>query len=385
MVAAALSASSRFFGFTAQSAMPRPALLTGVKWSTASIHFGIGGSTPAFGRLRHCRSAKTIRSAPSTIWNVLVPSADEPCVLAPAALATMRPTTPTAVSPTTQPTMNAGPFVRARGVTSMSTTPMIGIGLIPAAIAMGRIWPIACRMRVRPRARRPRRSVPAADETAGPLARVGVVAARLVARHDSREVARHRLQVALTAGREVGVHDRAAHREALEIDHVEVGALADLDRASVGEAVELRGAAGLLLDHELERDGLAARAVPRPVGQLRARAGTVADELHVRAGVGEPDDRHRVRDHLADRVEVAVHVAGAGQVHDVGAVALGEEVVERLDATDAAGRADRAEDAVGPGLVVDDLVEAEHEVGDVRHHLGEHLHRPRVVGRGVVL
>ena len=78
IVAVALSASSRFFGFTADSTTPIPALLTGVKWSTASIHFGIGGSTPGFGRLRHCRSAKTMRSAPSTIWNVFVPSADEP-------------------------------------------------------------------------------------------------------------------------------------------------------------------------------------------------------------------------------------------------------------------------------------------------------------------
>ncbi len=144
MVAAALRASNRFLGFTADRMTPIPMLLTGVKWSTASIHFGIGGSTPAFGRLRHCRTAKTRRSTPSTIWNVFVPSADDPLVLAPAAFATVSPTTPTTARPTTQPATKAGPFERARGVTSMSTTPMIGIGLIPAAIAIGRICPIAC-------------------------------------------------------------------------------------------------------------------------------------------------------------------------------------------------------------------------------------------------
>src|SRR3954447_21769234 len=111
MVATALSARSRFFGLTADSAAPIPTLLTGVKWSTASIHLGIGGSTPGFGRLRHCRSAKTRSSTPSTIWKVLVASGGEPWLLAPALFATTSPTTPTAASPAIHPTINAGPFV----------------------------------------------------------------------------------------------------------------------------------------------------------------------------------------------------------------------------------------------------------------------------------
>ena len=200
-------------------------LLTGVKWSTASIHFGIGGSTPAFGRLRHCRSAKTRRSTPSTIWKVFVPSADEPLVLAPAAFATVSPTTPTAARPTTQPTTNAGPFERARGVTSMSTTPMIGIGLIPAAIAIGRICPIACLIVRGPRGREAGVGGQRVPRTSRPgRAPVSVSSPRVWhAGDDGRDVARHGLQVALAARREVGVHHRTPDREPLEVDHVEVG------------------------------------------------------------------------------------------------------------------------------------------------------------------
>jgi hypothetical protein len=47
---------------------------------------------------------------------------------------TIEPTTP---RPMSQPARNAGPLVRARGVVSMRTTAMMGIGLMatPAAIA----------------------------------------------------------------------------------------------------------------------------------------------------------------------------------------------------------------------------------------------------------
>ena len=117
--------------------------------------------------------------------------------------------------------------------------------------------------------------------------------ARLDARDHRRDVARDRLQVPLPTGRQVGVDRRSAHGEVVEVDHVEIGALADLDRAAVVESVEPRGAPGLLLDHELERDGLAARPIAGPVRELRAGARAVTDELHVRAGVREPDDRRR--------------------------------------------------------------------------------------------
>ena len=50
---------------------------------------------------------------------------------------------PTIVRPATQPSANAGPFERARGVPSMSTIAMIGTGLIATPIASGRICPTA--------------------------------------------------------------------------------------------------------------------------------------------------------------------------------------------------------------------------------------------------
>jgi hypothetical protein len=54
-----------------------------------------------------------------------------------------RTTAPTIARPTTQPTRKAGPFVRARGVTSIRITAMIGTGLIATPIASGSTWPIA--------------------------------------------------------------------------------------------------------------------------------------------------------------------------------------------------------------------------------------------------
>ena len=50
---------------------------------------------------------------------------------------------PTVATPTTHPRTNAGPFERALGVASIRITPMIGIGLIPAATANARICPVA--------------------------------------------------------------------------------------------------------------------------------------------------------------------------------------------------------------------------------------------------
>jgi hypothetical protein len=51
--------------------------------------------------------------------------------------------TPTSESPTSQPRMNAGPFVRARGVPSIKTTAMIGTGLSATPTASGSTSPIA--------------------------------------------------------------------------------------------------------------------------------------------------------------------------------------------------------------------------------------------------
>jgi hypothetical protein len=50
---------------------------------------------------------------------------------------------PTTISPASQPITNAGPFARVRGVTSISTTAMIGIGLSATPTASGSTRPMA--------------------------------------------------------------------------------------------------------------------------------------------------------------------------------------------------------------------------------------------------
>ena len=49
----------------------------------------------------------------------------------------------------------------------------------------------------------------------------------------------------------------AAQAQILEIDQVQIGSLADLEAASIVQAVELRVVLGVLVDHELERQLLA--------------------------------------------------------------------------------------------------------------------------------
>ena len=45
--------------------------------------------------------------------------------------------------PAIHPSAKAGPFARARGVASMSTIAIMGIGLIATTTANGRMFPIA--------------------------------------------------------------------------------------------------------------------------------------------------------------------------------------------------------------------------------------------------
>jgi hypothetical protein len=56
---------------------------------------------------------------------------------------------PTTARPVSQPTTKAGPLTRARGVTSIRITAMIGTGLSATPTAKGRISPIAWPMRAR--------------------------------------------------------------------------------------------------------------------------------------------------------------------------------------------------------------------------------------------
>jgi hypothetical protein len=72
------------------------------------------------------------------------------------------------------------------------------------------------------------------------------------------------------------------------IDHVDVGALADFQRAAVGQPVKLGIGGRELADDGLDRDGRPAGAVARPEDELPARQGAVADELGMGAGIAQP-------------------------------------------------------------------------------------------------
>jgi hypothetical protein len=122
---------------SALSTTPAPSALTGVKASRVPIHFGVATSSPSCGRPRHCRTARSTSSAPRTSFSQSTHAAGCPSSVAsdgPAIASTIEPASAT---PTIQPSRNAGPFVRARGVTSMSTTATIGIGLTATPTANG--------------------------------------------------------------------------------------------------------------------------------------------------------------------------------------------------------------------------------------------------------
>lgn len=68
-------------------------------------------------------------------------------------------------------------------------------------------------------------------EASRTLAGVAVVRSRLHPVDHRGDVARRRLQVALTARGKIGVHHGAAHGQVFEIDHVDVGPPADLDQS----------------------------------------------------------------------------------------------------------------------------------------------------------
>jgi hypothetical protein len=105
-----------------------------VKVSSALIHFGMGVSLPAFGRLRHCRQASR-SSSPRTSLMTLTVREGPLEVPTPAVLATIRTIVATAASPSIQPPRKAGPLLRAFGVISIRMMAMIGSGLMAMAIA----------------------------------------------------------------------------------------------------------------------------------------------------------------------------------------------------------------------------------------------------------
>ena len=138
IAAAAAIASRRFFGFAADSTTPAPRAFGALKPSIAPIHFGVAACSSPCGLPRHCFAAISTSNAPSTSFSVLAHVAGVPPSLVPLG-ETSSTIAPTSESPSSQPTTNAGPLARARGVTSIRTTPMIGIGLIATPTASDRI------------------------------------------------------------------------------------------------------------------------------------------------------------------------------------------------------------------------------------------------------
>ena len=139
---AAARVRARFLGFTPDRRMPNPNDLPALNESMVVIHPGIVGSSPGFGRPRHCLPASARNSTPNTILNQscvvedVLPAVEEP----PATTSTI---TFTVTSPATQPTANAGPLLRAFGVPSIRMTAMIGMGLSATPIARGSRPPMA--------------------------------------------------------------------------------------------------------------------------------------------------------------------------------------------------------------------------------------------------
>ena len=123
-------------------------------------------------------------------------------------------------------------------------------------------------------------------------------------------------------------------------------------------------------------------AVARPQREQRRREARVADRADVRAAVAEPDDRVRVREHLADRVEVAVGVVEERQVEQRrGRRRRSSRSYARSSGSRPSRSARAAMLDAGVGLVVGRVAELEHareRLEQPRRRLGR-----RAVGVGV--
>ena len=145
MAAAAPTVISRFFGFAAESTRPRPADFTGPKRSMLAIQPG-SAVVPPRGRRRHCSPASTISATPSRRLTTPTQVAGSLPSLPSDPPERSRTIVPTTERPTSQPSRNDDPLTPPRGVASIRTTAMIGIGLRATPSASGRTAPIALPM-----------------------------------------------------------------------------------------------------------------------------------------------------------------------------------------------------------------------------------------------
>src|SRR5829696_1710009 len=142
-------AINRFFGTTADNSRPSTSALPGAIESTPAIHFDNSARSPLAARPRHCLSAKTTRSTPTTIL-ITAAARDDPlesCIAnRPGSNAKSATAPPT---PTTQPTSRATVLLFACGDSNIRTIVMIVVTLIAIATARGSSSPIAVPMRIR--------------------------------------------------------------------------------------------------------------------------------------------------------------------------------------------------------------------------------------------
>ena len=128
------------------------------------------------------------------------------------------------------------------------------------------------------------------DQAPGQLVGGLAVVVRLPAGHDGVAPAGGALQQAAAAGRQV-VHDRRlVEAEPIEVDDVEVGAIAGGDDAPVVQTDGAGGVATVTLHEERQRDQVVV-TVATPVGEQRGREAAVADRADVCATVAEARER----------------------------------------------------------------------------------------------
>ncbi len=211
-------------------------------------------------------------------------------------------------------------------------------------------------------------SARAADELAGQRPRELVLLDRDDARAHCRHVSAGSLDESTGAGGEVERHARRLERQAVVVDHVEIGLHPRRDHPPVEQPVQLGGVPGLALHDVFEREARPSAAVARPVREHERGRTAVADRAAVGAGVAESHPRARVPLELVAERQVAVGVVEEREVQHPVAV-VGEELVEdELHRRPAPGRCQRGDRVFGGRLVVDvavgDRVHPREPLGD---------------------
>ena len=143
-----------------------------------------------------------------------------------------------------------------------------------------------------------------------PRPRAGVLAVPTgdFAGDDRRVVADRSLHQPRAARRQVVHRIRKGQVQALEVDHIEVGPLAQFNAAPVVEAVEIGGLRGDPPDALSQGEAIAAMAVPGPMGEHVGRDRGVADGVAMGPAVAQADHRVAVEQLLVQGVVIGVGV-----------------------------------------------------------------------------